>query len=219
MIRIQSAALEAVAGRPDQFPAGSRPEVAFAGRSNVGKSSLINRLVGRRKLAHTSSTPGRTRTVNFYSLNDTFLFVDLPGYGYAKVSREVQEAWWATVEGYLTHRAQLRGVVHLVDARHAPTALDRDLRDFLSDLGLASILVLTKIDKLSRQDRGAACAGVVETLGIVPADLVLFSAATGEGVAPLWHQIETLLRRPVRPKSASASPPRGQVQENRPETD
>jgi GTP-binding protein len=126
-MRIHSAEFLQSAGRPDQFPDGGRPEVAFAGRSNVGKSSLINRLLGRRGLARTSSTPGRTRTINFYTVNDAFLFADLPGYGYAKVSRALQEEWWVLVEKYLADRRPLRGVVHLTDARHPPTEQDREL--------------------------------------------------------------------------------------------
>ncbi len=201
MIRVESAELEIVAGRPDQFPSGSQPEVAFAGRSNVGKSSLINRLVGRRKLAHTSSTPGRTRTLNFYRLNGAFRFVDLPGYGYAKVSKDVQESWWELVEKYLCERPQLRGVVHLVDSRHPPTPLDSELREFLSDLGLASVLVLTKADKLNSKERATAHAGL-SGLGVLPSDVRFFSATTGEGTGPLWQAIEALLRRPPLPRSA-----------------
>ena len=204
MIRIESAELEVVAGRLDQFPASGQPEVAFAGRSNVGKSSLINRLVGRRKLAHTSSTPGRTRTLNFYRLNGTIRFVDLPGYGYAKVTRSVQESWWALVENYLSNRAQLRGVVHLIDARHPPTGLDRELREFLADLGLATALVLTKADKLSHAERGAARAAAGE-LGVLADDVRFFSATTGEGVGPLWQAIEALLQRPPLPGRAQHS--------------
>ncbi|MFB3817752.1 MAG: ribosome biogenesis GTP-binding protein YihA/YsxC, partial [Candidatus Methylomirabilales bacterium] len=109
MITVQTAEFLVSAGRMDQFPKAPWPEIAFAGRSNVGKSSLINRLLNRRKLAHTSSTPGRTRTVNFYLINGRFLFTDLPGYGYARVSREVKRAWWGLVEGYLRQREQLRG--------------------------------------------------------------------------------------------------------------
>src|SRR5574342_633788 len=130
-MRVETAAFLVSAGLPQQFPGGGRPEIAFAGRSNVGKSSLINRLLSRRNLARTSNTPGRTRTVTFYEINHRFLFVDLPGYGYAKVSRTVKEAWWALVEGYVTERPQLRGVVHIVDGRHPPTAEDRELRVFL----------------------------------------------------------------------------------------
>jgi GTP-binding protein len=217
-MRIQSAELQVVAGRSDQFPPGDRPEVAFAGRSNVGKSSLINRLVGRRSLAHTSSTPGRTRTLNFYRLNEQVLFVDLPGYGYAKVSRVLQESWWAVVEAYLTRRPPLRGVVHLVDARHPPSALDQDLREFLLDVGLASVVVLTKADKLSARERGASRAAAAQALGAIPAEVLFFSAATGEGLVPLWQAIDALLRHPPRAAAAHPSPPRAGAGK-RPETD
>src|SRR5574341_289845 len=142
VMRVETAGFLVSAGRPEQFPGGGRPEIAFAGRSNVGKSSLINRLLGRRNLARTSGTPGRTRTINFYEVNDRFLFVDLPGYGYAKVSRTLKEAWWELVEGYLAGRPQLRGVIHILDARHPPTGLDRELRSFLDAMAVPSLAVL-----------------------------------------------------------------------------
>src|SRR5574341_2518312 len=150
VMRVETAGFLVSAGRPEQFPGGGRPEIAFAGRSNVGKSSLINRLLGRRNLARTSGTPGRTRTINFYEVNERFLFVDLPGYGYAKVSRALKDAWWGLVEGYLSRRVQLRGVIHIVDARHAPTAQDRELQAFLGAAGVPSLVVLTKADKVPR---------------------------------------------------------------------
>jgi GTP-binding protein len=140
--------LQSAGRRP--VPDEGRPEVAFAGRSNVGKSSLITRLLGRRALARTISTPGRTRTINFYAVNDLFLFVDLPGYGYAKVSRAVQEEWWAVVEAYLTDRIPLRGVVHLTDARRPPTEQDRELQEFLAAVRVPCVHVLTKGDKVPR---------------------------------------------------------------------
>jgi GTP-binding protein len=198
-MRVQTAELLQAAGRADQFPRGGRPEVAFAGRSNVGKSSLINRLLGRRNLAHTSSTPGRTRTINFYLVNEEVLFADLPGYGYAKVSRSVQEDWWVLVEGYLTHRAQLCGVVHLVDARHAPTDRDQGLQEFLAAVGVPSVVILTKADKVPRGQRAATQAAAARALGLgQPNASLLFSAETGEGALPLWHAIETLLSGPTR---------------------
>ncbi len=212
-MRIQTAAFVTSAGRTDQFPGGGRPEVAFAGRSNVGKSSLINRLLGRRALARTSSTPGRTRTINFYAVNDAFLFVDLPGYGYAKVSRSVQEGWWALVESYLADRVPLRGVVHLTDARHPPTEQDRELQAFLAAVGVPCVHVLTKGDKLPRGLRGAARRAAREALGPVAPEAIVFSAETGEGAADLWRAIEAMLAAPLR-RRAAAQPGRG-----RPESD
>ena len=198
-MRVQTAELLQAAGRADQFPRGGRPEVAFAGRSNVGKSSLINLLLGRRKLAHTSSTPGRTRTINFYLVNESVLFADLPGYGYARVSRSLQEDWWALVEGYLRNRAQLCGVVHLVDARHTPTDRDQGLQEFLADVGVPSVVVLTKADKVLRGQWAATQATAAHALGLAqPSATLLFSANTGEGAMPLWHAIEALLSGPTR---------------------
>jgi len=198
-MRVHSAEFLGSAGRPDQFPRGPWPEVAFAGRSNVGKSSMINRLLGRRQLAHVSATPGRTRTINFYRIDQAFLFVDLPGYGYAKVSRAVQEAWWNLVETYLTQRPQLRGVIHIVDARHPPTPLDRELEAFLTAIGVPSLVALTKADKVGRGEQRAVQRVAAETLRLPMADAPFFvSAETGEGVAALWRAIEDRLRAPAR---------------------
>jgi GTP-binding protein len=199
-MRVETAAFLVSAGLPQQFPGGARPEIAFAGRSNVGKSSLINRLLGRGRLAHTSSTPGRTRTINFYEVNGRFLFVDLPGYGYAKVSRVVKEAWWALVEGYVTERPQLRGVVHIVDGRHPPTPQDQELRDFLQALGLPSPVVLTKADKVSRGQWAALRTAAASALGLPsPGAAILFSAESGEGAPEIWRAIEDTLTAPARP--------------------
>jgi GTP-binding protein len=209
-MRIRTAELLHSAGRPDQFPRGGRPEVAFAGRSNVGKSSLINRLLGRRALARTSATPGRTRTVNFYAVNDTFLFVDLPGYGYAKVSRAVQAGWWALVETYLAQRGPLRGVVHLTDARHPPTGTDRDLQAFLAAVRLPCLHVLTKADKVARGRRAETLAATREVLGAAPPGPIFFSAETGEGLSELWRAIDAMLAGPPRrPAAGRSSEPSG----------
>jgi GTP-binding protein len=198
-MRVESAEFLVSAGRPEQFPRGPWPEVAFAGRSNVGKSSMINRLLGRRQLARVSGTPGRTRTINFYRVNGAFHFVDLPGYGYAHVSRAVKDAWWSLVESYLAERSQLRGVVHILDARHPPTALDRDLEAFLAALGVPSLVVLTKADKVARGERRAAQRSVAESLGLPSGEATLcFSAETAEGLPELWRAIQERLRAPAR---------------------
>ena len=221
-MRVASAVIIESAGRLDQFPRGERPEVAFAGRSNVGKSSLINRLLGRRGLARTSSTPGRTRTINFYLVNEAVLFADLPGYGYAKVSRSLQEDWWALVEGYLTHRVPLRGVVHLVDARHPPTDRDQGLQDFLVAVGAPSVVVLTKADKVPRGQRRAVQAAAVRLLGLARAEMGLFfSAETGEGAPELWRAVDALLAAPpgrLRDRAGAPFPGPG-VAPERPESD
>ena len=198
-MRVTAASFLVSAGLPEQFPGGGRPEIAFAGRSNVGKSSLINRLIGRRRLAHTSSTPGRTRTINFYEINQRFLFVDLPGYGYAKVTRTLKEAWWALVEGYLAGRPQLCGVIHILDARHPPTPLDQDLFAFLDAAAVPSLVVLTKADKLPRGQWGATRSAAARVLGLPAPDLaILFSAETGDGVPEVWRAVEERLAAPPR---------------------
>ena len=221
-MRVVSAAIVESAGRLDQFPRGERPEVAFAGRSNVGKSSLINRLLGRRGLARTSSTPGRTRTINFYLVNEAVLFADLPGYGYAKVSRSLQEDWWVLVEGYLRHRVPLRGVVHLVDARHPPTDRDQGLQDFLVAAGTPSVVVLTKADKVPRGQRRAVQAAAVRLLGLARPEMGLFfSAETGEGAPELWRAVDALLAAPpgrMRDRAGAPFPGPG-VAPDRPESD
>lgn len=209
-MRVQSADFLGSAGRPDQFPRGPCPEVAFAGRSNVGKSSMINRLLGRRQLAHVSGTPGRTRTINFYRVNNAFLFVDLPGYGYAKVARAVKDTWWNLVETYLTQRPHLRGVIHILDARHPPTPLDRELEAFLTAVGVPSLVVLTKADKVGRGERRAVQLAAAETLSLPSQDAVLcFSAETGEGVPALWRAIQERLRAPARVAGRARGRPPG----------
>ena len=221
-MRVVSAAIVESAGRLDQFPRGERPEVAFAGRSNVGKSSLINRLLGRRGLARTSSTPGRTRTINFYLVNEAVLFADLPGYGYANVSRSLQEDWWVLVEGYLRHRVPLRGVVHLVDARHPPTDRDQGLQDFLVAVGAPSVVVLTKADKVPRGQRRAVQAAAARLLGLARPEMGLFfSAETGEGAPELWRAVDALLAAPpgrLRDRAGAPFPGPG-VATDRPESD
>lgn len=198
-MRITSAEFLLSAGRLDQFPRGPQAEIAFAGRSNVGKSSLINRLLSRKALARTSATPGQTRTINFYAVNDRFLLVDLPGYGYARVGRGVRTAWWALVERYLAERAALRGVVQLVDARHPPTPQDRDLQVFLRAVGLPSVVVLTKADKVSRNQRVAVRREAARVLEVADPELLLFvSAVDGEGVGELWRSLAEGLETPPR---------------------
>jgi len=189
-MKIISAEFIKSAVKPDQYPKTGLPEVAFAGRSNVGKSSLINTLLGRRKLAQTSATPGKTRLVNFFSVNGRFCFVDLPGYGFARVSRAEKESWGPMVETYLRESARLRLVVSILDVRHDPTDQDRDLIEWLSHYGRRHLIVLTKSDKLSRGEalkRRRRIASQLE-LGEDEAP-ILFSAQTGEGKAEVWRQI------------------------------
>jgi len=188
--------LGGMAGPDGWRPEPMWPEIAFAGRSNVGKSSLLNRLVHRKKLARVSNTPGRTREINFFKVNDAFVLVDLPGYGYARISKEQRAAWRPLIEGYLRRSPQLRGIVHLVDARHEPTADDRQLLDFVSELGIPTIIVPTKIDKLSARQAAEQVGRLSATLGVDDDQVITFSALTGHGRDELARAIETLLVQP-----------------------
>lgn len=188
--------------RQNQYPPPDRPEVAFAGRSNVGKSSLINVLSERRNLARTGSTPGRTQAINFFSLDDRLYLVDLPGYGFARVPPQVRQAWKPMVENYLRVRKSLSAVVVILDIRREPSKGDLDLLGWLDAYGIPALIVLTKADKLSRPKR-AARAG---KLGRELADFssgkpVLFSALNREGRNEVWQRIHDLIgeasQRPV----------------------
>lgn len=177
-------------------PEALLPEIAFAGRSNVGKSSLLNRLIHRKKFARVSNTPGRTREVNFFKVNDAFVLVDLPGYGYARISKERRAEWKPLIEGYLKASPQLRGIVQLLDARHDPTNDDRQMLDFLGQLGVPTIVVLTKTDKLSTRERHERIDAISNDLGLDAEQIVPFSAVTGEGRDELAEAIESLLAQP-----------------------
>ena len=149
-MKVKNAELDRVAVKPDQYPCDGLPEIAFAGRSNVGKSSLFNTLVNRKKLARVSQSPGKTRTINFYVINDRFRIVDLPGYGYAKVSKSVSQQWGPMIEKYLASRSELVKVVQLVDSRHEPSKQDVQMYEWLKYYGMDGIVVATKSDKISR---------------------------------------------------------------------
>ena len=177
-------------------PEPALPEVAFAGRSNVGKSSLLNRLVRRKKLARVSNTPGRTREINFFKVNDAFVLVDLPGYGYARISKEQRAAWKPLIEGYLRRSPQLRGIVHLLDARHDPTTDDREMLDFLAELGVPTIIAVTKIDKLTSTQATRRVADLSAALRLEVEQIVPFSAVTGRGRDELAEAIQSLLAQP-----------------------
>ena len=170
------------------------PEVAFAGRSNVGKSSLLNLLTGRRSLARVSGNPGKTRTINFYRINDAFRIVDLPGYGYAKVSKSVTENWGAMMEEYFQNRQGLKKVVQLVDIRHAPSAQDQQMYEYLRHYGLDGIVVATKADKVSRNELQKCIKTIRQTLKLGPEDLVIpVSALKRSGYEELLTEMEKLL--------------------------
>jgi len=169
------------------------PEIAFAGRSNVGKSSLLNKLVRRKAFARVSKTPGRTREINFFRVNNEFVFADLPGYGYAKISRERSSAWGPMIESYLRRSPTLRGVVQLLDVRHDPTDDDRTMLDFLADVGVPTLFVVTKTDKLSK---GAVSGRILELgkqLDVPEEQFIAFSATTGAGRDELAEAIVGLL--------------------------
>ena len=181
----ESAVFESSAARLGQLPQPELPEVAFSGRSNVGKSSLINRLLNRKGLARTSATPGKTATVNFYRL-DRARLVDLPGYGYAKVSREEKRRWGSLIEGYLQADRDLRLVLQLIDMRHPPTADDRLMIDFLTEAEIPFVLVLTKSDKLNQSQRRERLAALEEELAdYTGLTMVPFSAEKGENADEL----------------------------------
>ena len=174
---------------------GDLPQVAFSGRSNVGKSSLINVLLKRtrKKLAHVSGTPGKTRSLNFYLVNERFFLVDLPGFGFARVSSRVRRSWKALVENYLVGEPKLRGVVHLVDARHEPTITDLEMVEFLAEKGLPTLVVLTKMDKLKRMARERTVTAAVERLNIDEDQVLAFSSKTGEGREELLTALDHLI--------------------------
>jgi len=179
----------------DQLPPDGKPEVAFMGRSNVGKSSLLNALLGRKKLAYTSKKPGKTREFNFYLVDRRFYFVDLPGFGYAKVSKKERERWAALIERYLTERPSLRAVVHLIDSRHPPMETDEDVIDFMRGGDIPHLLALTKADKLSNNKRVQSKRRVERLLEGVGLELpiVLTSAKTNRGIPELRNWITTFV--------------------------
>lgn len=169
------------------------PEIAFAGRSNVGKSSLLNRLVHRKAFARVSRTPGRTREINFFRVNSSFVLADLPGYGYARISKEKKSDWKPLIEGYLRRSPQLAGVVHLLDIRRDPTDDDVSMLDYLAELELPTVVVLTKMDKLSRREAGERTAEITESLSLLGDQIIPFSSLTGEGRHDLAAAIVSLV--------------------------
>jgi GTP-binding protein len=190
---------------PAQYPGQPLPEVAFAGRSNVGKSSLINTLVHRKKLVKTSSTPGKTQAINFFLINQRFLFVDLPGYGYAKVPRQVQASWQPMVETYLQQRRTLRAVVHIVDLRHPPTEHDRQLHEWLQLHDIAVVTVATKADKVKPSRRQAHLAAIRRGLDMSHGEApLLFSSHNREGRSQLWQRLGAFQAARPRMQATSA---------------
>ena len=191
-MNISSAEFITSAVRPSQYPPTDLPEIAFAGKSNVGKSSLINVLVNRRHLVKTSSTPGRTQLVNFFQINGRLMFVDLPGYGYAKVPPEIQKSWKPMIEAYLSQRTVLKAVVMIMDIRRTPDEKDRYLIDWLDHHQIAIIPVLTKTDKLKSSQQVRQVALVAAASGIPKDRFILFSAKTRIGREHIWEAIERI---------------------------
>jgi GTP-binding protein len=194
-MKITSAEFITSATRPSQYPPVGLPEIAFAGRSNVGKSSLINVLVNRKRLVKTSSTPGRTQLVNFFDINDQVTFVDLPGYGYAKVPASVRKKWGPMIETYLSGRTTLKGVVLILDIRRIPREQEHDLIAWLEHYSIARILVLTKADKLSKTRQDQQRAAIARALTVDPGELIRFSAKSRQGRDEVWQAIEHWLEK------------------------
>ena len=193
-MQINKSELEAVAVKPMQYPEPSVPEIAFAGRSNVGKSSLLNLLTRRKNLARVSGSPGKTRTINFYRINDEFRIVDLPGYGYARVSKSESEKWGAMMESYLENREGLLKVIQLVDIRHKPSAQDVQMYDYLKYFDLDGIVVATKADKVSSNQCSKNILEIRKTLGMSKADKIIpVSALKKSGHEVLLDETEKLL--------------------------
>lgn len=193
MLDVHDVRLALTTTDPDERPRPLRPEIAFVGRSNVGKSSLLNTLVRRKKLAHTSRTPGKTRTLNYFAIGDACYFVDLPGYGYAAVPEGVRRGWGPMMERYLSKSPRLVGVVSLIDGRHDPTALDRQMVDWLAEAGLPTLVVLTKADKVARGRRTARSRATADIVGVEADQVVWFSAHTGEGRNEVFTALARLL--------------------------
>ncbi|MCR5650320.1 MAG: ribosome biogenesis GTP-binding protein YihA/YsxC [Lachnospiraceae bacterium] len=193
---IKTAELETVAGVTTKgLPGTGRPEFAFAGRSNVGKSSLINSIAKRKALARTSGTPGKTQTMNFYNINNELTLVDLPGYGYAKVDQDFKKKWGRMIEKYLTGSKTLKGIILMVDIRHKPTADDLDMYEWIRPQDLSCAVVATKLDKLKRSEVKKALELIRNTLRIREGDILIpFSASTGAGRDEVCEYIENNMR-------------------------
>ena len=193
-MKVNNVSLAAVGVKMSQYPDDGKPEIAFAGKSNVGKSTLINAMIGRKALARTSSQPGKTRTINFYNVEDILYFVDLPGYGYAKAPRTEIEKWGKMIEEYLNKRETLRGIVMLVDIRHEPGENDRLMYDWLKHYGYDIIIAATKKDKIKRSQIQKQLSLIKNTLKLAPEDrLIAFSGETKDGVEELWEELEKLI--------------------------
>ncbi len=188
---IKNVNLETVCGITSKLPENTLPEIAFAGKSNVGKSSLINALMNRKSYARISATPGKTQTINFYNINQEFYLVDLPGYGYAKVSEQEKQKWGQMVERYLHGSQQLRAVFLLIDIRHDPSANDKLMYDWIVSQGYHPIIIATKLDKIKRSQRDKQVRTIRQGLGLLPGSIVIpFSSVTKQGRDEIWELAE-----------------------------
>lgn len=191
---IRSVELETVCGITSTLPVNLLPEFAFAGKSNVGKSSLINSLVNRKALARTSGQPGKTQTINFYNLNKECYFVDLPGYGYAKVSQELQAKWGKMIERYLTGSGQLKLVFLLIDIRHEPSANDKNMYDWIVYQGFHPVIIATKLDKINRSQKDKQVKQIRQGLGMSSGEMIIpFSSVTKQGLVEIWSLMESII--------------------------
>ncbi len=189
---IKKVDLETVCGITSTLPQNNRPEIAFAGKSNVGKSSLINALMNRKSFARISATPGKTQTINFYNINDEIYLVDLPGYGYARVSQKEKENWGKMIEKYLHTSKQLQAVFLLIDIRHEPSGNDKMMYDWIVSQGCHPIIIATKVDKLKRSQVDKHIKMVRQGLGLLPGTrLIPFSSVTKQGREEIWNLVET----------------------------
>lgn len=191
-MKVNNVELVISAVRPDQYPEDGLPEFALAGRSNVGKSSFINKMIGRKSMARISSKPGKTQTLNFYKIEEQLFYVDVPGYGYAKVSKGEREAWGKMIERYITDREPLRAVIQIVDLRHPPSRDDIAMYDFMKHYGIPCIIIATKADKIPKGKWDKHKKIVRDTLEMEKTDpLIVFSSETGLGKEEAWKEIES----------------------------
>lgn len=191
---VKNAELETVCGITSILPENQMPEVAFAGKSNVGKSSLINGLLNRKSLARTSQEPGKTQTINFYNVNKELYFVDLPGYGFAKVSKEMQEKWGGMIERYLQTSKQLKAVMLLIDIRHEPSANDKNMYEWIAYHGYNPIIIATKLDKINRSQIAKHVKMIKTSLNVLPDTVVIpFSAKTKQGRDEILDLISSVI--------------------------
>ena len=191
---IKEVNLETVCGYTSKLPDNQKPEIAFAGKSNVGKSSLINALMNRKSLARTSAQPGKTQTINFYNINDVMYLVDLPGYGYAKVAESEKKKWGQMIENYLHTSRNLKAVFLLIDIRHAPSANDKMMYDWIVSNGYHPVIVATKLDKIKRSQHAKQIKAVRTGLGLSADDILIpVSSQTKQGIPELWDVIEQFI--------------------------